>query len=90
MTYRMKGGTLVPGAMGILSCHVARQPRKKFDALFGAPGGRVKKLIALSGFSLVIPSWPETVGARRKERQRSLENLCSIHEEASWREPLRM
>ena len=86
----MKGGTLVPGAMGILSCHVARQPCQKIDTPFGAPGGRVKKLIALSGFSLVIPSWPETVGARRKERQRSLENLCSIHEEASWREPLRM
>ena len=49
MTYRMKGGTLVPGAMGILSCHVARQPRKKFDALFGAPGSRVKKLTLLSG-----------------------------------------
>lgn len=86
----MKGGTLVPGAMGILFCHVARQPCQKIDTPFGVPGGRVKKLIALSGFSLVIPSWPETVGARRKERQRSLENLCSIHEEASWREPLRM
>lgn len=46
----MKGGTLVPGAMGILSCHVARQPRKKFDAPFGIPGSRVKNLMLLSGF----------------------------------------
>lgn len=45
----MKGGTLVPGAMGILSCHVARQPRQKFDAPFGIPGSRVKKFDALFG-----------------------------------------
>ncbi len=49
MTYRMKGGTLVPGAMGILSCHVARQPRQKFDAPFGIPGSRVKNLTLFSG-----------------------------------------
>ena len=50
----MKGGTLVPGAMGILSCHVARQPRQKFDAPFGIPGSRVKKLTLLSGLSEAV------------------------------------
>lgn len=50
MTYRMKGGTLVPGAMGILSCHVARQPCQKIDTPFGVPGSRVKNLMLLSGF----------------------------------------
>ena len=46
----MKGGTLVPGAMGILSCHVARQPCQKIDTPFGVPGSRVKNLMLLSGF----------------------------------------
>lgn len=54
MTYRMKGGTLVPGAMGILSCHVARQPRQKFDAPFGIPGSRVKNLMLLSGLPAAV------------------------------------
>ena len=54
MTYRMKGGTLVPGAMGILSCHVARQPRQKFDAPFGIPGSRVKNLALFSGLPAAV------------------------------------
>ncbi len=54
MTYRMKGGRLVPGAMGILSCHVARQPCQKIDTPFGVPGSRVKNLMLLSGFPEVV------------------------------------
>lgn len=54
MTYRMKGGTLVPGAMGILSCHVARHPRQKFDAPFGIPGSRVKNLTLFSGLPAAV------------------------------------
>lgn len=50
----MKGGTLVPGAMGILSSHVARQPRKKFDAPFGIPGSRVKNLTLFSGIPAAV------------------------------------
>ena len=50
----MKGGTLVPGAMGILSCHVARQPCQKIDTPFGVPGSRVKNLMLLSGFPAAV------------------------------------
>ena len=59
MTYRMKGGTLVPGAMGILSCHVARQPCQKIDTPFGVPGSRVpgsrvKNLTLFSGLPAAV------------------------------------